>query len=74
MKPLTPVLAARARLRRFSTARKTAMDKCCQGALERPYQASLVRLTSSSAPAAVWRRARSGKMLSKQINTPTLVF
>ncbi|HDL98619.1 MAG TPA: hypothetical protein ENH16_03425, partial [Desulfobacteraceae bacterium] len=38
-KPLTPVLAARTRLRRVSTARKTVMANDWCGALELPYHA-----------------------------------
>ena len=61
-KPLMPVLAARTRARLFSTARNTAMAMDWCGALDRPYQASLVRLTSRLAPRVTLCRAISGKI------------
>ena len=42
MKPEMPVFAARATGTRFSTARKTAMEKCWYGAAVLPNQASFV--------------------------------
>ena len=63
-KPEIPVFAARAIGRRFSTARKTRLANCCAEAALRSYQASLVMLTRSSAPAAAKRRTRSGKITS----------
>ena len=46
-----PVLAARTSGTRFSTARKTVMDRCWYGAEDLPNQASLVMLTRIRLPA-----------------------
>ena len=66
-----PVFAERIRLRLVSTARSTDMARLCHGALDLPYQASFVKLTSTLAPAATHLRESSGKTDSKQMSTPT---
>ena len=53
-----PVLVARSSVRPVSFARIAAIWLCCRAASERPYQASLVTLTSSVA-AAAWARMSS---------------
>ena len=45
-----------------STARNTAIEKCCIGAVDVPNQASLVITTSALAPFRANCRTRSGKM------------
>jgi len=57
---VSPVLVARTRSRRVSTARHTASAWCCTGWALSPYQASFVRLTSSVAPFATAARAGPG--------------
>lgn len=59
-----PVLAARSRYARFSTARKAAITKCCAGAALRPNQASLVMFTRKSAPLRKKSRTSFGKIAS----------
>jgi hypothetical protein len=50
MKAEMPVLAARATGRPVSTARVATIRRNWNGAEEKPYQASLVMFTSTSAP------------------------
>ncbi|OGX10990.1 MAG: hypothetical protein A3K11_13400 [Nitrospirae bacterium RIFCSPLOWO2_12_FULL_63_8] len=64
IRPETPVLAARAKAIRFSTARNTTIAKCWWGADEAPNQASLVIVAIRVAPSATNSRTRSGKMTS----------
>ena len=60
----TPVLAARATVTPFSTARRGTMARCWSGPPESPNQASLVMLTMKLAPSWTNRRNRSGKITS----------